>query len=151
MVPSANLDFASAGVTPRPYRPVLVSLACAATELGLEADTVKELTEAGKFRFVFDLAAKGAKRRELRFWLGELRGEPGAAAQTLEGALHEIAGPKALERVRTATVSGRLQTTRTVVHKWLDSGEIAGGTAAGGRQWISRASLVEFLRRRLAV
>jgi hypothetical protein len=141
--------FADKGAKRRPYKPVLVSLACAATELGLEPETVTQMTESGTLRYVFDISATGAKRRALRFWLRELRGHPGDAPQTVDAAVEEIAGPALFERVRTSTVSGRFQTTRTVVHKWLALGEIDGGKDQAGRQFVSRTSLVGFLKRRL--
>ena len=133
----------------RTYRPVLVSLSCAATELGLEPESVTQMTEAGTLRFVFDIAATGAKRRTLRFLLSELHTPAAAASQTLDCALNEIAGSPLFVRIRTCTVSSRLQTTRTVVHKWLLRGELAGGKDKQGRQWVERASLVDFLKRRM--
>ena len=149
MGPSTKLNFASAGVTPEAYKPVLVGLSCAAVELGVTPETATQLAEAGSLRFVFDLGAAGAKRRTLRFWVGELRQASRGAVESTDAVLEEIAGPAISAELRTRTVSARLQTTRTVVHGWLAGGELQGRKDRQGRQWISRANLVEFLKRRL--
>lgn len=146
---TAKPTIAAVGVTPITYRPVLVGLACAAVELGVTPETVVQLAEAGSLRFVFDLAVKGAKRRALRFWICELRQTGNGAAQTIDAALAEIAGPATNVELLTRTVSARLQTTRTVIHALLARGELRGRKEKDGRQWVNRQSLLEFLARRL--
>lgn len=133
-------------------RPVLVDVNCAALVLKMRPEGLLESVDSGDLIWVFDLARKGAHRRELRFWLGEImRRQAGLLREPLAvaEALACIVGHPHETHLSTRTVGDTLQTTRTVVHGWLDAGELKGPTPAkGARQQVLRSSLVEFLKRR---
>lgn len=133
-------------------RPVLVDLNCSALVLRLRPEAVLEMVDTGDLYWVFDLARKGAHRRELRFWLGEMmRRRDGMLREPLSQseAVQRIVGHPTETHLSTRTVGETLQTTRTVVHLWLDAGELSGPTLRkGARQQVNRSSLVDFLKRR---
>jgi len=132
-------------------RPVLVTAAQAAIVLKLKPEPLLEMVECGDFIWVFDLARPGAKRRELRFWVGELlRRQAGLLPEhrTPVQAVEQIVGHETVATLRTGTVAEILWTTRTVVHAWLAAKELDGPDPASHQQTVWRSSLVHFLLRR---
>ena len=138
---------------PLALRPVLVDLNCACLTLQLRGESVLELVDSGGLLWVWDLARKGSYRRELRFWLGELltrsTHQPFPHLAPAEAIAKVVGHPYDLQ-LSTRTVADTLQSTRRMVHDWLDARELTGapGRATDPRQYVLRASLVEFLTRR---
>lgn len=138
----------------RPYTAVLVELPNVCTELGVSRDTVREYVDCGYLRYVFDLAAPSARARELRFDLAEVRllaAEQPRSQESIDEAVERIVGHRLSPELHSESVADLLCTTRTVIHQWLRHGELTGPTQVAHRQMVSRHSIVEFLKRRVAV
>ena len=137
----------------RPYKPALIELTNVATMLGVGRETVREYVDCGFLRYVFDLAARPSRSRELRFDIDEVRAlaeEQPRSGEAISEAIERIVGHRLARELHTETVADILCTTRTVIHQWLRSGELRGPEQLCHRQMVNRTALVEFLTRRVA-
>jgi len=126
------------------FRPVLVPLSVAATILEVEPESVREMVESGRLRWVWNVAST-ASRAELRFWLAELLGR-GLAGAPGSQVIERVVGYPFEKRLRCRTVCNLLYIARP--HLQRLTGELP-ISLEGGLCWISRADVVRFLERRL--
>lgn len=134
----------------RPYRPVLVSAGTAMQVLGQEHTTVMEMVDTGELRWVFDVAtgSECQKRRELRFWLGELLAPAAHADKSVGDVVTAVVGHELSPQLRGHTVCNLLRIARPHLKRLVVTGEL-GGDVTGRVRWIERTSLCDFLQRRL--
>lgn len=114
---------------------------------GLDAESVAALVDAGRFRWVWDMSAATAHRRELR-WLAEevLRDQvPEEESVAIDRVLGGLTNRQAF---RTAEIEQRWILSNATLLRFGRAGELSFENR-GRNKWISRASLVAFLRRRL--
>lgn len=139
----------------RPYHAVLVQTDEAMSRLGLALESVMEMVDAGAMRWVWDVAlprsdgGAGQARRELRFWVEELKEPERHARRTLDEVIQEVVGREFMTDLRAVTVGDILGLRRQQVQRLVQAqnGELQ-GRRDGHPCWISRESLVGFLRRR---
>jgi hypothetical protein len=115
---------------------------------GLDAESVAALVDAGRFRWVWDLATSdSARRRELRWLAIEIIRDkaPTGEAEAVETAL---GGLSYRQSYRTAEIEQRWIVSNATLLRLGRAGELA-FELRGRNKWISRDSLVAFLRRRL--
>lgn len=127
-------------------RTALVPVETARAVLGCEAEGVWARIESGELLYAFNISAvsAGNKAREVRLWVGELMGRPRRPG--LEQALEEILGTFRAQ-YRAHEVWQMLLCSRPHLRRLLHAGEL-GGPRKGAVQYITRASLADFLRRR---
>lgn len=135
----------------RQYHAVLVQTDEAMSRLGLALESVMEMVDAGALRWVWDVAlprgSQGPARRELRYWVQELKEPERQAGRTLDEVVQEVVGREFMADLRAVTVGDILGLRRQQVQRLVQAGELQ-GRRDGHPCWVSRASLVEFLRRR---
>ena len=134
----------------REYRPVLLDVSGAMYTLRLEQATVLEMVDTGELRWVFDVAtrAPGATRRELRFWLGELLAPGAHTDKSARDVVEAVVGHEVSPELRSHTVCNLLRVARPHLRRLAVTGELR-GDVNGRVRWIERASLCQFLERRL--
>jgi hypothetical protein len=152
--PTGNMELTQRlMLLPIAARTALVDAQTARAALGVDADSISAMVDAGELRWVFDVSLNGAGDRtvrELRFWAKELAGNTGRSMQdTKPGAIvDEIIGFHAEEKLRAVTVAQLLLISRPQVHRILDAGLLQ-GFRNGHAEYVWRASLVSFLCHRL--
>lgn len=114
---------------------------------GLDAESVAALIDCGEIRWVFDVARPGRRRRELRFLAEEIvKGRrPGTEEEAIRCAMGST---ERRARFRGAQVEQMWLISAQTVLRLCAAGELA-AVMEGRVRWISRESLVAFLRRRL--
>lgn len=134
------------------WRPVLVDTRIAMAELGFTAKTIREMRDAGEMRWVWDVSVPAADIENTRFWLGELMrlktGDAGARNLPVAEVRPCVVGHETQPELRSLTVCNLLLVTHPTLLALHRAGELRGRVDRCVR-WIERASLVEFLSRRL--
>lgn len=129
-------------------RTVLVNTETLRAALGVDAETISAQVDEGKFRWVFDVAARGnGDLRELRFWAREIIAPEQCAGLTEAAAVDSIIGTQ-VEHLRGPAVAQLLLVSRPTIFRLWQAGEIKGPICSGVFR-ITRSSLQQFLRRRL--
>lgn len=120
----------------------LVNLHFVRAAKALTSERVFELVDSGRLRWVFNVSPVGKKLRDLRFLAEEVVGSLNCAGLTVDDALGFILGHKQTFR------PGEIETQWIVSHQTImrlrKAGEIEQINGC-----LTRASLAEFLRRRL--
>ena len=135
-----------------PAEVTLIPLDMAAAIAGLHLDHALERVESGEWRWAWDLAA-GHERRTLHVWRECLTAagsaEQGAAstAPGLGAVLDAVIGTP-MPEVRLVSLETRWSVRAQTIRRWLAVGDLS-YRHAGHTLWLSRASLVAFLERRL--
>jgi hypothetical protein len=135
------------------YRPVLVDVDVVTCQLGLSLRSVLAMVDTGELRWVWDVSlARGdgrgaARRRELRFWLGEVLAPAVQRGLSLDDAIRCVVGREAFGELRSRTVGEILRLRDQQMQHLMEAGELVGHVVRHSRM-ITRSSLVEFLRRR---
>ena len=131
----------------RSYRPVLVSPDVAMVQLGCDAATLYEMAD-GDLRWVWNIAERpDGAARNLRFWMGELKDrslremDPGQAIEAVVGHPYE--------RTLSRRTVGHLLLVRPSSMLNFVRGGLLAPPSSGHPSLVTRASVVEFLRRRL--
>ena len=124
----------------------LVELTTVTALRGCDRGTAVDDIESGALAWCWDFSADGASRRELRVWKRCLTDE----AHTVSGlgideVINEILGQKSEHR--SGELQARFSTTHQSLLRWRDSGELK-GEIRSHVLWITRASLVAFLKAR---
>jgi hypothetical protein len=139
-------------VPKEPWRPVLVDTRIAMTELGFSGRTIREMTEAGELRWVWNISVNQGPIRDLRYWVGELlrlkAGDLSARTMDRDAVIRMVVGHETQPELRSHTVCGLLLVTHPTLLFLHRAGELSGRVDKCVR-WIERESLVEFLKRRL--
>ena len=128
-------------------RCALLPLESARAHWGVDAESVKGMTEDGRIAWAFDVALAGARRQELRIWK-ECLGEHAAAvaAWPVGRVVAEIIGTQR-ETLRGAEVEQLFIVSRPHVKRLQEAGEIT-GWLAGHTRLVTVGSLGAFLERR---
>jgi len=134
-------------------RTVLITVDALRAHLGVDADTILARIDAGDYRWVFDVSAVRSRRfhsakhvRELRIWANEVIAPEFVAALTEEQAVAEIIGGR--ERYYGTEIAQLLLVSRPQIFR-LNQGKELDGEIVGGKLWVGRAVLADFLLRRL--
>jgi hypothetical protein len=137
-------------------RTALVTAETARISFGCDAETLQEMVDDGRLRWVWDIGLHGydARRlatrasRELRFWLTELRDPPLTAALTAAQVIDQVIGTQR-DRLRAVELERHvLVCSASLIWQLLRAGEFA-GPLVGHSQFIWRVSLANFLHSRL--
>lgn len=131
----------------RPFRPVLVDMNAAIRELGYHVDVVNDMVHSGELLWVFDVRSPGSVKRELRFWLGELLAPAVQRGKSIDDVTRAIVGHERFPELRGTTVEEILFLRKQSIPDLCVSGGLTSRVGNHVR-WITRNSLVEFLRRR---
>lgn len=134
-------------------RTVLVTVDALRVHLGVDADTVLSRIDAGEYRWVFDVSAVRQRRlnsakhvRELRVWAKEVI-MPEVTSDLSPGeAVNQVLGKR--ERFYGTEIAQLLLVSRPQIFRLHESKELA-GDIVGGKLWVTRAVLENFLRKRL--
>jgi hypothetical protein len=127
-------------------RTVLVTLDVVRAVFGVDAEEVMKMVESGELQWVFDLSARGAAYRELRFWTRELVA-PERCLMTPARAVQLILGEDR-GRWRGTEIQQLLLVSRPSVLRWHRSGVLPGETL-NRTLWVTRRTLEQFLTERL--
>lgn len=120
----------------------LVGLEVVEAMRGCHIDKISKELESGSYLWTWDFSMRtNGRRRELRFWIGELPNPKAVAECSLEGVIAEILPP-----TRTVFPCGDLTVRFAMSRQMLMNFRRALGVKATGA--IYRGPLVEFLRRR---
>ncbi len=124
----------------------LVELTTVTALRGCDRATAVDDIESGALPWCWDFSADGASRRELRVWKRCLTDEAHTlSALGIDGVITEIIGQKAEHR--SGELQARFCTTHQSLLRWVASGELK-GEIRSHVLWITRASLVAFLKAR---
>lgn len=124
----------------------LVELTTVTALRGCDRATAVDDIESGALPWCWDFSADGASRRELRVWKRCLTDEAHTlSALGIDGVITEIIGQKAEHR--SGELQARFCTTHQSLLRWVASGELK-GEIRSHVLWITRASLVAFLKSR---
>lgn len=124
-------------------RTALVPVETARAVLGVEAEEIWARIESGEILYAYDIRA-GRGTREVRIWVKELVDD--TRRVSCEQALCAILGTHR-EQWRAREVWQLLLCSRPHLRRLLQKGELS-GPRMGAQQFITRASLADFLRRR---
>lgn len=134
------------------YDKVLLDTRQAMAELEYSAQTIREMTDLGELRWVWDVSLKQADIEARRFWYGELKrvkaGDFSAIHFQPDDVISAVVGHETQARLRSHTVCQMLVISNPTLQYLHQAGELAGDVTKGVR-WTDRTSLVAFLRRRL--
>lgn len=135
-------------------RTVLVTVDALRVHLGVDADTVLGRIDAGEYRWVFDVSSVRQRRfhsskhvRELRVWAREIIAPETTARLDEAAAIGEIIGNRA--RYYGTEIAQLLLVSRPQIFRLHENDDLC-GDIVGGKLWVKRSVLVEFLTRRLA-
>lgn len=124
----------------------LVELTTVTALRGCDRATAVDDIESGALPWCWDFSADGASRRELRVWKRCLTDEAHTlSALGIDEVISEIIGQKSEHR--SGELQARFCTTHQSLLRWRDSGEL-NGEIRSHVLWITRASLVAFLKAR---
>ena len=129
----------------RPYRPVLVSVETVAALAEIHPESVVYMCEAGAYRWAWDFGT--GDRREIRIWVGEVMSRSHAGLP-LTDVLRRVIGHETEPLLRASTVCAMFAVPHPTIHRLVAAGQLR-GPLDSNIQWITRASLQEFLTRRL--
>jgi hypothetical protein len=135
-------------------RTVLVTVDTVRACLGVDAETINAKVDAGEYRFAFDVSAVRPRRllsakhvRELRLWTKEVIMPETTSGLTLLEAVQQILGTR--ERFGGTEVAQLLLVSRPQIFR-LHEGKELPGDIVGGKLWITRRTVQDFLLRRSA-
>ena len=114
---------------------------------GMDADSVSALLDAGEWRWVWDLALPGSRRRELRFLAAEVLRQAPPSTET-EAIRCVLGGTDRRPKFRAAQIEQMWVVSAQTVMRLATGGEFS-AALEGRTRWIGRESLVAFLQRRL--
>ncbi len=124
----------------------LVELTTVTALRGCDRATAVDDIESGALPWCWDFSADGASRRELRVWKRCLTDEAHTiAALGIDEVIAEIIGQKSEHR--SGELQARFCTTHQSLLRWVASGELK-GEIRSHVLWVTRASLVAFLKAR---
>lgn len=124
----------------------LIDISTASAALGVDRDTIRADIDSGDLSWAWDFASDGSPRREIRVWKRCLDGDNVLlAAKADADVATEILGNKPW--LRSGELQALLSTTHPSILRWRTSGELT-GELRGHTLWITRASLVAFLKAR---
>lgn len=133
-----------------PYRSVLVDVHTVVTLWSLPPATVLAMIECGQIRWAWDVSVPAGAAREVRVWLRELFAAELSRGLDVKAVIESVVGHSTEPRLRGQTVVRTLQVSTQTVHNLVAAGELKGAVEERVL-WVTRASLVEFLLRRLIV
>lgn len=125
---------------------VLATVDTARAVLGLDAESVVAQVEEGRLRWVWDFAAPGSTRRELRFWVPELSN--GTKPQPVDQVVAAVIGATPGGRQRAAIIEVRWAISAQLIMALVRTGCWA-EDRVGHTRYLRRASLETFLQSRL--
>jgi hypothetical protein len=133
----------------------LVTLDLVRAVSGLDTERVWTRVESGRLRWVWDISARShpggaacrGEVRELRFWAAELVAPEHCRYLQVEQVLSTVLGGQR-QHWTSIEVAQRWLCSRAILKRLVDAGELAGPLRARTR-WLTRASMADFLRRRL--
>lgn len=130
-------------------RTVLVPVEFVRAMLGCRAEQVYWAIQAGRVRWAFEIGTNArAEQPTIRIWARELL-TPGACGHfEEEWVVEAIVGHEGRASLRSVEVEHLLMVNRSHVKRLFDLEELSGKLVCG-HLWITRASVVAFLRRRL--
>jgi hypothetical protein len=131
----------------RRIRPVLVDVNSVMQMLCVSAESVYELVDGGDLRWVWNVSEKPDGTRLLRFWVGELMPSHRPAC-SLPEAIAAVIGHPHETNLSRRTAGDILLLRSPSIKSLVDGGELLPPTQFDTGH-ITRASLVEFLTRRL--
>jgi len=111
----------------------------------VDADTIYNDVDEGKYRWVWNVAARGGDIRELRFWTREINEPEVVARLSLAEVVNEILGPKA--DWRGPEIANLLIVSRPTVMRLQEE---LGADVVGGVIKCRREGLARFLKARVA-
>lgn len=135
--------------TAPPYRAVLVDVNTVVALWSLPPSTVLAMIECGQIRWAWDVSTHGA-HREIRVWLRELFQSTSVRTMGAREVVEAVIGYTAEARLRASTVRRMVMVPHVTIHRLTELGQLE-GSVEDGKLWISRASLADFLTRRLIV
>ena len=91
---SSNILPVPRNLLPVSSRICLVPVSTVRIMYGCVAEEVTADVEAGKYLWVFDFNRRDGRRRDFRFWVGELADRPAAQALQLKNVINEILPPR---------------------------------------------------------
>jgi hypothetical protein len=134
-------------------RTVLVTVDALRASLGVDAETILARIDAGEYRWVFDVSAVRSRRfhsskhvRELRVWAKEIIAPEATSSLSQADAVTQIIGKR--ERYYGTEIAQLLLVSRPQIFRLNEGGELD-GEIVSGKLWVKRASLEDFLTRRL--
>ena len=127
----------------------LVDIGTARAALGIDAQSVTELCEAGRLRYAFDLAACAQHRREIRIWAECLiQYQTGQELESDdEAAIESIVGHSAAQWIACSQVAQRFCVFRKTVYRWAEA-QMIHANRSGHTYHVFRPSLIQFLHNR---
>ena len=126
---------------PTTARTVLVDIGTTRIRHGVDAESIWAKIDNGGIQWVWDIAAAGSRKRELRFWAKELIAPEFTAGQTLAQVVAEIVGK------RTSYPRGEIEVQWVLSHVHLISLIRQNELILTGRE-ITSESLTNFLTSR---
>jgi hypothetical protein len=127
-------------------RTVLVTVETAKAALGLDAESIWAMIDCGEIRWAWNIATRVNGLREIRIWARELM-QPGLELPASE-VIDMLIGTSRPRLTSVEIARHVLCCSRPHMLDLLRSGELA-GDMVGHHQFVHRASLAEFLTRRM--
>jgi len=128
----------------------LVDVGTVAVLWSLPQSAILAMIGSAQIHWAWDVSVHPGPAREVRIWFRELRAPHLVRAMSPAGVIDAVIGHPAERRLRAQTVGSILMVAGQVVSDLVAAGEIS-GTVEDSGLWVTRASLVEFLARRLIV
>lgn len=134
-------------------RPVLVDVDETASRLGYSWQSVLGMVDSGELLWVWDVslvrsASSRHRRRELRFWMGEVLAPGLHRDRSIEEVIGWVIGrDPAIRELRSVGVGNTLRLRAQQMKGLVEAGELV-GRMGGHTRWIERGSLEGFLKRR---
>ena len=128
---------------------VLVGMPVARFFLGADSEAVAAMVDDGRLMWVWDFSATGSRRRDLRFWVPELRALPDGRphADPREG-IGKAIGRTPDGRQRSAEMEVRWSMSAQLVRSLVDLRDLD-GPIQGHTRFLTRQSMEAFLLARL--
>lgn len=115
---------------------------------GWDSATITDYMVSGDLLWVWNVASDtNASRAEWRFWIGELMAPAVQRDKELVAVVNCVIGKSEMRELSVFSVHEILRVSRQQVHRLIETGELDGHVARHVG-WVTRASLVEFLKRR---
>jgi len=138
----------------------LVPLSVCMVLLDCSEDEVLQLVEAGDLRFAWDLRSRDATRRDISVWRSSVSeyvtSGPGQVRHSfIEAEVLESLFPHSRAEVKSTELQRMFSCSSTHIMELIRAGELDGlnepGHGPDGFVRVTRASVVEFLKRRRVV
>lgn len=138
-----------------PVSAALVTVETARTALGIDEDSVVALVDSGELARAWDISASlvsaPIRIREMRIWARCIAARQAGEAQPqddLDAVIDQVLPKLNRDSLRADEVRAIFCCGQQTVQRLMDRGIIT-GHVAGRARWLSRASVVQFLKDRI--